>query len=381
MVDYLNSKPLFYDKIDYDRFAKIYHKIKQHIKHGYIIHIVGTNGKGTTGRFLATALLHSGHSVAHYTSPHILEFNERIWINGKNIDNKALHKIHNQLQNILSKSDSDSLSYFEYTTLLAIFASSKCEYLVLEAGLGGERDATAMFDSSLSIITPIGYDHQSFLGSTIKEIATTKLNSIKNSAIVAKQPYSEVCDIAFSKQDVFSYSDFLNEEDLKNIDIISKKLDLVSYLKENLSTAVAALKFLGIKYKIEHFANSLLFGRLSKVSSNILVDVGHNPLAAFRILQAIKPQQITLIYNTYEDKDYKEILTILKPIIKNVEILEIQNKRVLALATLQTTLDELNIQHSIFTTLQDNKNYLVFGSFSVIEEFIKRSNIVTKYTI
>lgn len=381
MVEYLNSKPLFYDKIDYDRFANICHKIKDHIKHGYIIHIIGTNGKGTTGRFLATALLNSGHSVAHYTSPHIMDFNERIWINGCNIDDKTLLDTHNKLQSILSQEDSDSLSYFEYTTLLAIFASSECEYLVLEAGLGGERDATSTFESNLSIITPIGYDHQSFLGSTIEEIATTKLNAIKHSSIVAKQPYAEVYDIAFSKKNVFNYSDFLDKEDLINIDIISKNLNLATYLQDNLSTAIAALKFLNIAYENHYFNNSLLFGRLSKISSNVIVDVGHNPLAALSILQALKPAKLTLIYNTYEDKDYKEILSILKPIIKDVEIIKIDNKRALSLDALQATLNELNIKHSIFTTLQDNKNYLVFGSFSVVEEFIKRSNIVTKHTI
>ena len=81
---YLGTKPLYYNKIDYMRMPCIYKKIKEELPKPRIIHLIGTNGKGTTGRFLATALYSLGFNTGHYTSPHILEFNERIWLNGKN---------------------------------------------------------------------------------------------------------------------------------------------------------------------------------------------------------------------------------------------------------------------------------------------------------
>jgi dihydrofolate synthase/folylpolyglutamate synthase len=196
LEDFLSAKPLYYDKIDYTRMPSIYKRIKSYLPKPKIIHIIGTNGKGTTGRFLASALHSLGFTTGHYTSPHIFEFNERIWKNGKNVDNNILQIAHEELQNILTKDDSDALSYFEYTTLLSMLVYKECEYIVMEAGLGGEHDATAVFDKILTLVTPIAYDHEAFLGSSLKEIASTKLKAIQNSAILATQRYDEVYVLA-----------------------------------------------------------------------------------------------------------------------------------------------------------------------------------------
>lgn len=160
---FLETKPLFYDEIDYARMPKAYQGIAFHLKLPKIIHLVGTNGKGTTGRFLAEMLHTKGLHVGHYTSPHILHFNERIWLDGDNVEDTTLEKAHETLLSWLEPSVAQSLSYFEYTTLLAMVVFSQiCDYIVLEAGLGGEFDATNIFPKCLSIITPIGLDHQAF---------------------------------------------------------------------------------------------------------------------------------------------------------------------------------------------------------------------------
>ena len=91
---FLEQKPLFYDVIDYARFPKIYYAIAHHFKLPKIIHIVGTNGKGTTGRFLAHMLRQNHLHVGHYTSPHIVAFNERIWIDGSYVDDALLEAYH-----------------------------------------------------------------------------------------------------------------------------------------------------------------------------------------------------------------------------------------------------------------------------------------------
>ena len=193
---FLKNKPLYYNEIDYTRMPRVYAKIKDRVKLPKIIHIIGTNGKGTTGRFLATALYSLGFSTGHYTSPHILEFNERIWRNGKNIATTELEKAHKELLQLLTPEDADALSYFEYTTLLALLCYKECEYVVLEAGLGGEYDATAVFENILTLVTPIDFDHEAFLGSSIEEIATTKLNAVQSAAILARQLHNEVATIA-----------------------------------------------------------------------------------------------------------------------------------------------------------------------------------------
>jgi len=373
---FLKEKPLYYNEIDYARMPRVYKRIKSHLPLPKVIHIVGTNGKGTTGRFLATALYNLGFNTTHYTSPHILEFNERIWCDGQNISDDDLQKAHEKLQIILTKDESDSLSYFEYTTFLAIFLSKDSEFLVLEAGLGGEHDATAVFDKELSLVTVIDVDHEAFLGDTIKDIATTKLNAMQKNLILGKQKFDEVGCIAkkiANKKDtnLYRFDEFLDEDDIFSIQQISKKLDLAPYLVENLKLAISGLKFFNIKYDVESFHNSKLFGRLTKLEENILVDVGHNPLAAKSILKALYGKKYIVIYNSYKDKNYKEILTILKPIIQHVEIIEIDDERIESKEQLQTTLNSLEIEYASFEKIYSEFSYLVFGSFSVVEQFLK----------
>lgn len=373
LEQFLNNKPLYYSEIDYGRMPRIFAKIKSKLPQPKIIHIIGTNGKGTTGRFLAQSLFSLGFSVGHYTSPHILEFNERIWLDGKNVDNETLEQKHKELQSILTKEDSDSLSYFEYTTLLGILVFSSCDYVVLEAGLGGEYDATAVFKKELTLVTPIDYDHEAFLGSTIEEIATTKLNAIQKSAIVTKQNYEEIERIVELKKDskIYRPEELLNEDDYKKISQIKQELELPNYLVQNLELSISALKFFNIVYDSSNFKNSKLFGRLTKYKKNILLDVGHNVLASKAIVKELKGKKKTLIYNTYADKNYKEILNILKPIIESVEVIKIDEQRIENKEKLEDSLKELNIKFYDFNTINEEKNYLVFGSFSVVEKFLK----------
>ncbi len=171
---FLEAKPLYYDKIDHERVHKAYAILKTKIRHPKTLHLVGTNGKGSTGRMVAHLAFKAGLLVGHYSSPHILKFNERIWLDGVDASDEILELAHQELFGLLGNAISDSLSYFEYTTLLAFVVFQTCDLMVLEAGLGGEFDATNVCDKELSILTPIGLDHQDFLGETIEEIATTK---------------------------------------------------------------------------------------------------------------------------------------------------------------------------------------------------------------
>jgi dihydrofolate synthase/folylpolyglutamate synthase len=374
---YLDNKPLYYDKIDYTRMSKVYKKVKSSLKLPKIIHIIGTNGKGTTGRFLANALHSIGFKTGHYTSPHILEFNERIWIDGQNASDDLLENSHKELQKLLTVEEADSLSYFEYTTLLSIIAFKECEYVVMEAGLGGERDATAVFPKCLTLVTPIAHDHEAFLGSNIKDIATTKLNAVQNSAILAFQKYDEIYEVAQklsikNSLNMYKIHEFLDNEDKQKIQIISENLSLAEYLKQNLSLSISALKFLKIRYEILNFKNMPLFGRFTKLNKNIIVDVGHNSLAASSIVNELRGNKYIIIYNSYKDKNYNEILNILKSIALHVEIIEIDDKRVESIELIQNALKTLDIQYKIFKEINPNDNYLVFGSFSVVEAFLRR---------
>ena len=373
---FLDNKPLYYDKIDYTRMPKVYGRIKKFIKVPKIIHLVGTNGKGTTGRFLASALYSLGFCVGHYSSPHILEFNERIWLDGKNVSNVTLNEAHKKLLSLLTPQDAETLSYFEYTTLLAVFLYQECDYVVLEAGLGGEYDATAVFENILTLVTPIDFDHEAFLGSDIESIATTKLNAIKTRAILAKQPHKRVISVAkeIAEQKeipIEKYDTLLNKQDSIKIAKIAKNNDLPLYLKENLMLSIAALKILGMDYDVKNFKNAKLFGRLSQLGTNVLVDVGHNTLAAKSIYETLKENKYILVYNSYKDKNYSEILHTLKPIICHIEIIDVKDDRIEERNKLLQVIENLNITHKKFEGIEPYGNYLVFGSFSVVEAFLK----------
>ena len=128
---YLKNKPIFYKKIDYERMPRAFNNIRAKIILKPIIHIVGTNGKGSTGRFLTLLIESLGLKVGHYTSPHIFKFNERFYKNGDIVSDDELNKAHIELQNLLSDEFKNSLSYFEYATLLAAILFKDCDYWML----------------------------------------------------------------------------------------------------------------------------------------------------------------------------------------------------------------------------------------------------------
>lgn len=374
--DFLEQKPLYYSEIDYTRMPRAYASIKEKLVIPKVIHIVGTNGKGTTGRFIANALLALGKNIGHYTSPHIHEFNERIWINGKNADTQLLESAHTRLQELLSEEFKNTLSYFEYTTLLAMIVYEGCDYVVLEAGLGGEHDATNVFEKVLSVITPIGIDHVDFLGDTIEEIAATKMRSVSSKAVLARQNFAEVLDVAkaLEKERSVKFIDYrtcLSEREFRLADKISEQTDLPHYLKENLLVAMAALVELGLNVKKNLFDSQRLEGRMEKVDKNVWIDVGHNSLAAEAIAGCFAEKSVVLVYNSYKDKDYLSILALLAPIVKRVEIIAVEDTRIAAKEDLCSAIYKNKLEYSEFIGIKEDEDYLVFGSFSVAQAFKK----------
>jgi len=415
--DFLEQKPLYYKEIDYERIHRAYALIREQIAHPPAIHLVGTNGKGSTGRMIAylakrgimddelrmmnskSKIQNSSLSVGHYSSPHILRFNERIWIDGEEVSDEALEAGHRRLYGMLGARMSEALSYFEYTTLLALLLFEACDLIVLEAGLGGEHDATNVVENKLlTVVTPIGLDHQAFLGESIKEIAETKLRSIApgGKVLLAKQPYDEVYEVAEriageKEAELFRVengewrmenenSGGVSEEtptetfhsSLFTFHSLAKGKGWPPFLLENARTALRALEIVGIDADPEGLRDLELFGRYYPISENIRIDVGHNPLAARALAEAMEPRTV-LIYNSLEDKDYREVLSIFRPRLKRVELLPIESQRAAVLEEIQEALEELEIPWSLFDgQLFSHERYLVFGSFYTVEAFLRQ---------
>ena len=303
---FLENKPLYYKEIDHERVHIAYGMLKPHIRQPRTVHVVGTNGKGSTGRMIAHLAYKNGLKVGHFSSPHILKFNERIWLNGSDSSDSILEEAHQRLFTILGKEMSEKLSYFEYTTLLSFVVFQNCDLMVLEAGLGGEFDATNVCDKVLSVITPIGIDHQAFLGDSIEEIAGTKIRSIQKQVLLAPQVYDEVVEVAkkiAEEKDATLYVHSASSQKRTEMEVIAKEKSWGEYLIDNASVALQALDILDISYELDDLRSLELFGRFYSLTENIRIDVGHNPLAAKAIEKALD-EKVVLIYNSLDDKDY-----------------------------------------------------------------------------
>ena len=375
---FLEDKPLYYKEIDHERVHSAYGMLKPHIKQPRTIHIVGTNGKGSTGRMIAHLAHKNDLTVGHFSSPHILKFNERIWLNGSDSRDEVLEEAHQKLFTILGKEMSESLSYFEYTTLLALVVFEKCDLMVLEAGLGGEFDATNVCDKALSVITPIGIDHQSFLGESIEEIAGTKIRSIQKQVLLAPQVYDEVLEVArkiVDEKGAKLYISLCPSHRMRELDVIAQEKSWGNYLIDNACVALQALDVLDISYDVNDLRSLELFGRFYPLTENIRIDVGHNPLAAKAIAKALD-EKVVLIYNSLDDKDYEAVLQILKPKVKRVEIIPIHSQRATTLSEIEKALEKVGIEYGYFESKIDkDEHYLVFGSFYVVEEFLKKTHV------
>ncbi|WP_151950161.1 Mur ligase family protein [Aliarcobacter butzleri] len=372
LEEFLKYKTLYYDKIDFTIVRSSWDKLSTKMKLPFVIHIVGTNGKGSTGRFLAHYLHKKDFKVLHYSSPHILKFNERIWINGSDVSDENLEIAHKFLQELFEIELLEKLTYFEYTTLLAFYLSKDFDYLVLEAGLGGEFDATNVVENNLSLITTIGLDHQSFLGNTVEEIASTKMRSVDNKMLIGYQVFPEVLESAYKVKEQIKQQ---RNKDIKIIEV--KEFDkyelntkFATFLKRNLHLVIACLNELKIPLDLKLFDDTPLFGRCQKVLPNVTVDVGHNPLAALVLANEFKNKKVNLIYNSYKDKDYKTVLKILKPIIKTITIIELEDKRIVEKEELEKLIKQLELANNKTIKIEENEEYLVFGSFLVVEKFL-----------
>lgn len=372
LQEFLKYKTLYYDKIDFTVVKSSWNKLSTKIKLPFVIHIVGTNGKGSTGRFLAHYLYKKDFKVLHYSSPHIVKFNERIWINGNDVKDEELEVAHKFLQDLYDVEILQKLTYFEYTTLLAFYLSKDFDYLVLEAGLGGEFDATNVVENDLSLITTIGLDHQSFLGNSVREIAMTKMRSVDNKMLIGYQLYDDVIKTAYEVKEQIKNERNRDIEivQVKEFDKYSINDKFANYLKRNLHLVIACLNELKIDIDLKLFDDVALFGRCQRILPNVTIDVGHNPLAAQMIVKEFGNRKITLIYNSYGDKDYEGVLKILKPIIKKIIIIELDDKRIVDKNNLLKIINELNIINEDKITIEQNEEYLVFGSFLVVEKFL-----------
>lgn len=229
------------------------------------VHVAGTNGKGSVATKIAGALQSDGYRVGLYTSPHISSVRERIRVNGEMIPEEAVLKYLPSLFNMIE----EDLSFFDLLTSLSFifFKASHIDWAVVEVGLGGRFDATNVIDSSLGVITSIGYDHMAILGSTLEKIAKEKAGIVREGVPFIVGP---------SAAPFFPFADAVATP-LKSF-----------YDEENCAIARAALKYLGVSDgSIEKGLQQRPKCRFERIG-DVILDVAHNPDGFQKLIEALQ---------------------------------------------------------------------------------------------
>ena len=198
-IDWLNSFEKYGIKLGLDRIKHIC-KILGNPQDCYkIIHVGGTNGKGSVCKFLETILVKNGYIVGTYTSPHLQHFSERIVVNKNQISENEIIKLVEKIKPIVNRmiDDNETPTYFEIVTSIAFqyFKEKNVDYAIIEVGLGGRFDATNIVNPIVSVITNVTYDHQNILGDDIKDIAFEKAGIIKKDIPVVTAATGEALNV------------------------------------------------------------------------------------------------------------------------------------------------------------------------------------------
>lgn len=350
-LNYLyNSAPLFQNigqgayKEGLENTLKLDEYFKSPHKKFKTIHIAGTNGKGSCSHTIASILQSAGYKTGLYTSPHLIDFSERIRVNGKPIDQQFVVDFVREHKHFFEPLHP---SFFELTTAMAFlyFAEQQVDVAVIEVGLGGRLDCTNIITPDLSVITNISFDHIQFLGNTLADIAREKAGIIKHNIPVVigetteetlpvfqNKANSESADIRFAEKE----NHILNAERDTSTGGYIYQTDRYKDLKgelgglcqtKNTNTILTAIEVLLEKgYKISEndirkgFGNVCeltgLMGRWQKIESNptIICDTGHNIGGIKYIAEQLSEMEYTnlhIIMGMVNDKDINGVLELL----------------------------------------------------------------------
>lgn len=381
-----------------------------------IVTVAGTNGKGSTASMLASALSASGINCGLYTSPHILNFNERIAVNGVNADEKSLCEAFSAVYDAVEATGTH-LTFFEYTTLAAfyIFKKNGCRVLVLEVGLGGRLDAVNILDCDIAVIPSIGKDHCALLGNTEAEIAFEKAGIIKPSTkkvllgYLSDEALQTIMREAGSRG-VASASVYVLEKDIaveytdsthftmkapfEAANVHVPALPLIN-APLSLTAALFILEDLGMTPDygklLEGIRTTKLHGRVEIISENptVILDVAHNP-PAMRYLAGMLRQRGAVtryaVIGMLKDKDIYSSLNELGGIFERIFICSLPGERGSTAGyvkenLVRTGMPEENIRTfdtafdaytEALKELPEGAELVVCGSFVTAEELLKR---------
>ncbi len=367
-LDFLNQSYKLGRKLGLDNIKRLLNKLDSPERRLKIIHVAGTNGKGSTCAMIYNVILEAGYSAGFYSSPHLVHYNERFSYNGKLIKDselaKSIEKVKLACDELVAEGF-DHPTEFEILTAAALwfFDDMGLEYAVMEVGLGGKLDATnAVEEPIVSVITPIALDHQAYLGDTLVAIAGEKAGIIKPRVpVVSGLQLPEVMEVLRNTANKEATSFYpIDESQLEIIrcDLVENhfrykesqyKIGLLGrHQIDNAILAIETLHILRDDNRIdlseEEIKKGLLKtrwpGRLEKIADNpaIFIDGGHNAHGIKAVAQILTPEEKgrrLLLLGMRSDKDYKDVLDLVLPLFREVVLTEPVGDQVVSVEELQ----------------------------------------------
>lgn len=414
-IAFIHGTYKFGSKLGLDNIKSLLELLGSPQKKLKFIHVAGTNGKGSTSAFIHSVLVEAGYKTGLYTSPFIETFNERMRVDHDLIKGNELAElttvVKEKIETMVALGHQHPTE-FEVVTAIAMlyYEKHKCDFVVLEVGLGGRLDATNAIDAPLiSVITPIDYDHMEYLGNTLAEIAGEKAGIIKAGSVTVAYPQTdEVMRVIQGKchetNSKLYMADFSNLEvrDISfgklSFDYFNESYEIglfAPYQAENAALAIEVIKCLRFEYGVvvtddqlkQGLKNAKWIGRLEIVSESpfVIIDGAHNLHGIRGLAKSIDvlgaDYRIVGIVGILKDKDVRGMLDIITPYLNEVITTKPDNPRAMSAVELAKYFEPSKVVGS-FESISEavayarlcsekdevNTLYLAFGSLYMIGE-------------
>ena len=374
----------------FEHFKNVCHLRKDPQNDFYMIHVAGTDGKGSTVNYLCDLLMSQGYKVGTLTSPHYVTHLDRIRVNGKNITDTAFLNILNENYEFFTENE---LSMFEmdYLIMCEYFKQENIDYAVVEVGLGGRLDSTNVVDDTrLSIITTIGFDHMERLGNTLPLICKEKCGIIKNGSKVLCGNLNEECmDVVYEtakerNAEVYTLEPYedLGDRHFRYRGHEYELASFASYQLHNASLALEALRIVSIDegFNIDYekakaaLSNSLWHGRFEIVRQKprVILDGAHNIHGVQALADSFDQFSGSkcIIFSALKRKEYRKMAELLKGHCDKLIITTFVNNEVIDLSEFNDFETEPDYQKAISKAIQNYDNILICGSLYFLSEVV-----------
>jgi dihydrofolate synthase/folylpolyglutamate synthase len=359
-IDWLFSTQMFGIKLGLDGPRHLLKESLAYPAHGVkVIHVAGTNGKGSTCAMLDSIARACGKRCGLFTSPHLIDYRERIKVSGREISEEACAAMLADLREICERMETHP-TFFEITLALAMrwFRKCECEIIILETGMGGRLDATTAVPADICVITPIGMDHMQWLGNTLEEIAMEKAGIFVTGKPVISAPQTPGAQFVLEKvaNEVRAPIEFVSEP------LLGYPMSLAGdHQKWNAALAVAALHRAGLHLSSDSVRYGLSNvdwpGRFEVIRPGVVLDGAHNPQSAGVLAatwrECYPGKKAGLVFSAVGGKDIGGILAILAPLASRIFLCPVDTPRAVPAAELATHLPGHAPPHEIFDTVEN----------------------------